>query len=213
MGRACVVHLPFCFEETLCRTFHRCFLPNFNYFGQIVSEKNFGICHKQELPVAAILVVWLVRNIEICTGSPIHHSYKVTIHCFLVSEEKILLISKQKQELPITTMFFIQRGRNEEIVEMLPCKLVLYLAKWFQKIFRNRSTSNKNCLWRPCLLADRDEMSNINRGHSIDASYQVLVHLANQFQRRRFLEMDQLETRIAYGGLFVNASEWNEQYS
>jgi hypothetical protein len=50
-------------------------------------------------------------------------------------------------------------------------------------------------------------MSNINRGQSIDASYQVLVHLANQFQRRRFLEMDQLETRIAYGGLFVNASE------
>ena len=83
---------------------------------------------------------------------------------------------------------------------MLPCKLLLYLAKWFQKIFRNRQTRNKNCLWRPCLLADRDEMSNINRGHSIDASYQVLVHLANQFQRRRFLEMDQLETRIAYGG-------------
>jgi hypothetical protein len=55
--------------------------------------------------------------------------------------------------------------------------------------------------------------NNINRGHSIDASYQVLVHLANQFQRRRFLEMDQLETRIAYGGLFVNASERNEQYS
>ena len=31
---------------------------------------------------------------------------------------------------------------------------------------------------------DRDEMSNLYRGHSIDASYQVSVHLAKQFQRR-----------------------------
>ena len=32
---------------------------------------------------------------------------------------------------------------------------------------------------------DRDEMSNIYRGPSIDASYQVSVHLADRFQRRR----------------------------
>jgi hypothetical protein len=33
---------------------------------------------------------------------------------------------------------------------------------------------------------DRDEMSNLCRGHAIDASYQVSVHLVKQFQRRRF---------------------------
>jgi hypothetical protein len=38
------------------------------------------------------------------------------------------------------------------------------------------------------------------RGPSIDASYQVSVHLAKRFQRRRFLEIDQSETRIACGG-------------
>jgi hypothetical protein len=32
---------------------------------------------------------------------------------------------------------------------------------------------------------DRDEMSNLYRGPSIDASYQVSVHLAQWFQRRR----------------------------
>jgi hypothetical protein len=32
---------------------------------------------------------------------------------------------------------------------------------------------------------DRDEMSNLHRGPSIDASYQVSVHLAEGFQRRR----------------------------
>jgi hypothetical protein len=44
---------------------------------------------------------------------------------------------------------------------------------------------NKNCLWWPYLLTDKDEMSNLYREPSIDASYQVSVHLAKQFQRRR----------------------------
>ena len=57
-----------------------------------------------------------------------------------------------------------------------------------------------NCLWRPCLLMDRDEMSNLYREPSIDASYQVSVHLAQWFQRRRFLKIGQSETRIACGG-------------
>jgi hypothetical protein len=48
-------------------------------------------------------------------------------------------------------------------------------------------------------LTDQDEKSNLYRGPSIDTSYQVLVHLAKQFQRRRFLEIDQSKTRIACG--------------
>jgi hypothetical protein len=40
-------------------------------------------------------------------------------------------------------------------------------------------------------------MSNLHRGHSIDASYQVSVHLAKRFQRRRFKQIGQSETRIA----------------
>jgi hypothetical protein len=42
-------------------------------------------------------------------------------------------------------------------------------------------------------------MSNLYKGPSIDASYQVSVHLAKQFQNF-FLEIDQSETRIACGG-------------
>jgi hypothetical protein len=44
---------------------------------------------------------------------------------------------------------------------------------------------HKNCLWQPCLLMDRDEMSNRYRGPPIDASYQVSVHLAKRLQKRR----------------------------
>jgi hypothetical protein len=51
-----------------------------------------------------------------------------------------------------------------------------------KKIFRNRPIYNKNCLWRPCLLMDQNEMSNLYRGPSIDASFQVSYHLAKRFQ-------------------------------
>jgi hypothetical protein len=43
-------------------------------------------------------------------------------------------------------------------------------------------------------------MSNPYRGPPIYASSQVSVHLKKRFQRRRFLQIDQSETRIACGG-------------
>jgi hypothetical protein len=55
-------------------------------------------------------------------------------------------------------------------------------------------------VWWPCLLTDRDDITFIYRGHDIDASYQVSVHLAKRFQRGRFKKIGQSETRIAYGG-------------
>jgi hypothetical protein len=48
------------------------------------------------------------------------------------------------------------------------------------------------------LMTYWDEMSNLYRVPSIDASYQVSVHLAKQF-RRRFKKIGQSETRIACG--------------
>jgi hypothetical protein len=98
-----------------------------------------------------------------------------------------------------------------------------------EKNFKNQPIRNKSHLWWPCLLTDRDEMSILYRGPSIDAAYQVLVHLAKRFQMRRFkkiciektafwiqisifkqelsffnrediLEINQSETRIACGG-------------
>jgi hypothetical protein len=61
----------------------------------------------------------------------------------------------------------------------------------------NMAATDHSCFW----LVDRDEMSNLYREPSIDASYQVSVHLARWFQRRRFffLEIDQLETTITCG--------------
>jgi hypothetical protein len=47
---------------------------------------------------------------------------------------------------------------------------------------------------------DWDEMRTPYRRPLIDASYHVSVHLDNQFQRRRFIEIEQSETRIACDG-------------
>ena len=60
-----------------------------------------------------------------------------------------------------------------------------HLAKCYQRRFLKIGQSNKNCLWRPCLLMDRDEMSNLYIGPTIDASYQISDQLALRFQRRR----------------------------
>jgi hypothetical protein len=79
-------------------------------------------------------------------------------------------------------------------------QVLVHLAKRFQRrFFRNQPIRNKNCLWWTCLLTDWDEMSIINRGPSLDVSYQVSVHLAKWFQRRRILKISQSETRIACG--------------
>ena len=58
-------------------------------------------------------------------------------------------------------------------------------------------------------------MSNIYRGPSIDASYQVSVHMAMWLQRRRFLEIEKSITRIAYGGrpcLLMDQDEMSNLY-
>ena len=47
---------------------------------------------------------------------------------------------------------------------------------------------------------DQKEMSTLYRGPSIDAPYQVSVHLAKQFQKRRMFKISQSETSIACGG-------------
>jgi hypothetical protein len=123
-------------EQSLQRTFHRCFLPSFGSFGQAVSEEKF------------------LKNL-----------YKRWMHF----EYRYLYLNKS------------------------------YLS-FHRRYFRNQPIWNKNCLWRPCLLTNRDKMSNLYRGPSIDASYQVSVHLDQRFQRRRFFKIGLSKTRIACGG-------------
>ena len=52
-------------EQSLQKTFHRCFLPSFGSFGQVVSEEKIlkkSANQKQELPVVAMFINGLGRN-------------------------------------------------------------------------------------------------------------------------------------------------------
>ena len=80
-----------------------------------------------------------------------------------------------------------------------------------EKVFKNRSIRNKNCLLRPFLLMDRDKMSNLYRGPSIDASYQISVHLGKRFQRRFFRNATNQKQEWPVVAMFVNGSERNER--
>ena len=106
-------------------------------------------------------------------------------------EENFQKSTNQKQELPVAAMFVNESGRNEYSLQRTFHRCFLPSFGSFgkvvreEKILRNRPIRNKNCMWWPCLLTDRNQMSILHRGHSIDVSYQVSVHLAEGFQRRR----------------------------
>ena len=147
------------YEQSLERTFYRCFLPSFGSFGQAVSKEK------------------IFRN------RPIRNKNCLWQPCLLVNRDE---------------MSNFYRGPSKDA----PYYVSIHLAKWFQrrKLFRNQPIRNKNGLRQPCLLTDQDEMSILYRGPAIDASYQVSVHLAKGFQRRRLKKIGQSETRISYGG-------------
>ena len=120
-------------------------------------------------------------------------SYQVLIHLARRFQRRRFFqkSTNQKQEWPVAAMFVNGSGRNEQSLQrtfhrcFLPSFGTFGQAVSEEKLFKNRPIRKKNCLWWPCLLMDRSKMSNLYKGPSIDASYQVSVHLAEGFQRRR----------------------------
>ena len=106
-------------------------------------------------------------------------------------EEDFYKLANQKQELHVAAIFINESERNEQSLQrifhicFLPC-FGSFGQTVSEKNLKYQPIRNKSHMWRPCLLTDRDEMRNIYTRSSIDASYQVAVHLAMLFQRRRF---------------------------
>ena len=115
-------------------------------------------------------------------GPCIDASYQVLVHLGKRFQRRFLKIDQSETELPVSARFVNGSGQNEQA----SYQVSVHVDKRFQsrRFFRNQLTRNKNCLWQPCLLTDQDEMSNLYRGPSIDASYQVSYHLAERFQRK-----------------------------
>jgi hypothetical protein len=84
-------------------------------------------------------------------------------------------------------------------------QISILLAKWLQRrFFRNQPIRNKNCLWRSCLLTDRDEISNFYRGPAIEASYQALVHLSSDFRGEDLKKSANQKQELPTAAMFVN---------
>ena len=107
-------------------------------------------------------------------------SYQVSVHLAKRFQRRLFFqkSTNQKQELSVAAMFVNGSELNKQSLErtcqgcFLPSSI--HLAQQFQRriFFRNQPIRNNNCMWRPCLLADRHEMSNLYREPAIDASYQ-----------------------------------------
>ena len=88
--------------------------------------------------------------------------------------EYFLESSNQKQELSVVAIFD-GSGRNEQSQQRTFHRCFLPSFGSFgktvseEKNLKYQPIRNKNCLWWPCLLMDRDGMSNLYRGPSIDA--------------------------------------------
>ena len=155
---------------------------------------------KQALPMAVMFIYGSKRNEQSPQMLPIKFRF---IWQSGFRGEDFQKSTNQKQELPVVAMFVNGSARKEHSSQRTFHRCFLPSFGSFgktvseQKSFKYQPIRNKNCLWQPCLLMDQEKM---RKGPPIDATYQASVHLAKRFQRRRFLEIDHSETRIACGG-------------
>ena len=165
------------------------FLSNFCSFGYSVSEENFFF----KLTYGGHVCYLIGINCAIYRGPSIDASYQVSVHLAKRFQRR----RSFSRNRPIRNKNFLWRpcllNDRDELSNLYRtfhrCSLPSFCS-FGQAVseetiyFRNRPIRNKNYLWPPCLLTDRVEMSNCYRGPSIDAPYQVSVHLAKWFERR-----------------------------
>ena len=143
-------------------------------------------------------------------GPPIDASYQVSVHLAKRFQRRRFFRNQPIRNKNCLWWPCLLTNRNERINRNrwlsidASYQVSVHLAKRFlfvsqavseEKIFKNRPIRNKNFLWRPCLLMDGDKMSNLYRGPSIDATYQISVHLGKWFQRRRFFRNQPIKNK------------------
>jgi hypothetical protein len=109
----------------------------------------------------------------------IHASYQVSVHWRKRFQRRICVeIDQWETRIACGGHVFLTYRDEMSIHYRVHSKdasyqMLVHLGKQFQRrrFFRNQPIRNKNCLWWPCLLRDRNDMSFRYRGPSIDASY------------------------------------------
>ena len=102
--------------------------------------------------------------------------------------EYFFISANQKNELLVLALFVNGSGQNVQSLERTAHRCFLPSFDSFGLTVSEENNFKNHLRWS-CLLMDRDEMSNLYKGPSIDASYQVSVHLALWFQRKGYLNI------------------------
>ena len=89
----------------------------------------------------------------------------------------------------------------------------IHLAKRLQKrrFFRNQPIRNKNCLWRLCLLTDRDEMSIFIEDLPQMLPTEFRFIWKSGFRGEDFIKSVNQKQELPMVAMFVNGSGRNEQ--
>ena len=123
---------------------------------------------KQELPVVAMFDNGSGRN-EQSLQRTFHRSFLPSFGSFWpcgFRGEDSQKQTNQKQESPVVAMFVNGSERNEYSLQRTAHRCFLPSFGLFgqavsEKNLKNQPIRNKSRLWRPCLLTDRDEISNL----------------------------------------------------
>ena len=77
------------------------------------------------------------------------------------------------------------------------CIITWHFAKRFlrRRLFYVLANQKQKSSQSDCFLSDQDKMRKLHKWSSIDAQYQILIHLAKWFQRRRFLMYHQISKK------------------
>jgi hypothetical protein len=126
----------------------------------------------------------------------------------------LLHLSSQKQELLVVTMFVNGSERNEHYLQktfhrwFLPSFGSFGQAVSEEKIFRNRTITNNNWLWQPCVSTDRAKLSTLYRRPSLNASYQVSVYLASEAvsKEKNLKKLTNQKQLLPVAAIFVNGT-------
>jgi hypothetical protein len=108
----------------------------------------------------------------------LEHEYPIPPPCSQYSQnlhylKKKKLEAQWAEPVSLTLHSALRKLNTEPSIHVdASYQVSVHLARHFQRrrLFRYRPIRNKNCLWWPCLLTDRDEMNNLHREHSTDAS-------------------------------------------
>ena len=155
--------------------------------------RNKPIRNKNYLWWPCLLTDWKQMS-TLYRGPSKDASYHILIHLAKRLQRRRFLRNQpiRNKILSVVAIFDNGSGLNEQSLQRtyqrcyLPSFSSFGQAVSEENIYLNRPIRNKNCLWWPCLLMDlkKNQQSLERTFHSIDASYQVSLHLAEGFQEK-----------------------------